>query len=997
MKLHLPFVLLAAVLSAASYTEAVTHSLNADTSWENNSTTIRNQDCTIEGINGTSPDFEISDNTGQVFYSQSNLCGSTDWIFQNLNDINIENNSIAVTNPNLSSYNPAIYQGIFSSINLSGYGVNTLQIANCGDVSISNNYINFANSTGYGAPILAFCQYQGSSDEYTIISIDGNNNNVLFDSNTITGSRNGDVSICGGCIMVAIPEPNLDYNHPVIRISGCEVLTFSNNAISASSTSGNASAFGGATYGGGWQIFDFSDNKNLQIKDNAVTAEASAQAIAIGGGTFGNELKLSNVQSVTVSGNSAESYSENGIAQAIGGGIMQEFIILTDIDTLVVSDNTATADGATTSYVSGGGLAATSTSIIGNGQVEISNNASIAVQRNESTTVTAIGGGIEGFCLTIADNQNVSFRGNYIKAGDETNLSALTLTTNIEVDGYLEVSAPEDGSVVFYDPITVTDDNLEPTVNFNKATAGVEGSGEGTIVFSGKYTEEDLANIIGRAPTADEIEASRTSSIASDAQLHGGTLRVQEQAIFSAEKLSAQEGSNARVQVSDASVKADTIAFGNSTSLEMDGNASVEGKTITFSTGSSLTLKGLGSTIKATTITFEQGSTITVNVDVNTDLIDNHAFTIDAENTSMDGTITLNLNFTKNLRAGTYKILLTDDETWTPDKITTSGIAENAGKLVWIDGVLCYSLTENLVVVFDPLANAVQAANWGVYKSSQAFTSLLWAPHTNAVTLAAPADAKGRTLAWGSVYSSFTRNGGSGSFSGAEYNIIGGAIGVERQSVRGRSLGIAFGYDWGKASPFTTSRVDQESWHASLYGRAAGWKLGRNGSIALDWSATVGSTTSEHKALGGEWSQDNLQLDIRATYSYARTERTSLYGFVGAQYYAQTDDSTALVKADSMQNLRLMMGAGISYRPTEKTTLFGEVTLFNDTMRHNPNVTLDGYHYGTGANPGRLGGSVTAGAQYQLRPNWTLRGSYSYEGADNSNEHRVNVGAVYSF
>ncbi len=247
------------------------------------------------------------------------------------------------------------------------------------------------------------------------------------------------------------------------------------------------------------------------------------------------------------------------------------------------------------------------------------------------------------------------------------------------------------------------------------------------------------------------------------------------------------------------------------------------------------------------------------------------------------------------------------------------------------------------------------------------------------------------------MYSSFTRNGGSGSFSGAEYNIIGGAIGVERQSVRGRSLGIAFGYDWGKASPFTTSRVDQESWHASLYGRAAGWKLGRNGSIALDWSATVGSTTSEHKALGGEWSQDNLQLDIRATYSYARTERTSLYGFVGAQYYAQTDDSTALVKADSMQNLRLMMGAGISSRPTEKTTLFGEVTLFNDTLRHNPNVTLDGYHYGTGANPGRLGGSVTAGAQYQLRPNWTLRGSYSYEGADNSNEHRVNVGAVYSF
>jgi len=370
--------------------------------------------------------------------------------------------------------------------------------------------------------------------------------------------------------------------------------------------------------------------------------------------------------------------------------------------------------------------------------------------------------------------------------------------------------------------------------------------------------------------------------------------------------------------------------------------------------------------------------------------------------------VTLVINGAENMAAGTKFILVNDDSLAEGiDKVTVLGTEAD----ITSDGTnTIITLLEEVYLGHDPLADAVQAANWGVYKSSQAFSSLLWAPRSNAVVVKniekPTADGKGsimttevegRTLAWGSVYSSFSRNSSSGAFAGAEYSIVGGAIGVERQFACGSSIGAAFGYDWGKASPFTTSRVDQESWHAALYGRAAEWKLGKKSSVALDWSAAVGRTTSEHKALGSDWTQENIQLDARATYTYALTERTALSAFVGAQYYAQNDDSTEKVQADSLQNLRLMVGGGISHKLTEKTTLFGEAMLFNDTMRHNPDVTLDGFEYGTGANPGRLGGSVTAGAQYQLTPDWTLRGSYSYEGADNSNEHRVNVGAVYSF
>jgi len=382
----------------------------------------------------------------------------------------------------------------------------------------------------------------------------------------------------------------------------------------------------------------------------------------------------------------------------------------------------------------------------------------------------------------------------------------------------------------------------------------------------------------------------------------------------------------------------------------------------------------------------------------------------------------IQLTALENLKAGKYLLLETEEDssdttgtsgklraTAAPEaKLVFSGLEGMNGMTTYVDetGNVYLVLDEQVLVNHDPMADAIQAANWGVYKSSQAFTSLLWAPRPDAIVVNDTTNgkssilstaAKGRTLAWGSVYSSFARHSSSGAFAGAEYSIVGGAIGVERVFACGRSVGAAFGYDWGKTSPFTTSRVDQDSWHAALYGRAAEWKLGKKGSVAIDWSAAVGSTTSEHKALGSDWTQENIQLDARATYSYALTERTALSAFVGAQYYAQNDDSTEKVKADSLQNLRLMLGAGISHKLTEKTTLFGEALIYNDTMRHNPDAMIDGFNYGSGANPGRLGGSVTAGAQYQLTPDWTLRGSYSYEGAEDNNEHRVNVGAVYSF
>lgn len=309
----------------------------------------------------------------------------------------------------------------------------------------------------------------------------------------------------------------------------------------------------------------------------------------------------------------------------------------------------------------------------------------------------------------------------------------------------------------------------------------------------------------------------------------------------------------------------------------------------------------------------------------------------------------------------------------------------------------------------DPLADAVQAANWGVFRSSQAFANMLHSNRPNAVRLNTPIgivqDGKnawyimsaGDSYAWASGYGQFARQSSSGHFGGADYSIYGAAMGLEHHFFGGSTIGLAFGYDWGRVSPFRFARVDQQSMHAALYGRLGLWNVTQNGTLAFDWSAIVGNTSSDFPMSGSDLSQDNLQLDFRALYNHRVTAHTWVSAFAGVQYYAQNDDSNARVHADSLQNMRLIVGMGVQHRLSERTRLFGEMSFYHDAMRHNPHVRLDGFEYGSGANPGRIGGNVMVGGEYAFSDSWSMRAGYSFDVAKDSIEHNVNLGATYKF
>ena len=311
-----------------------------------------------------------------------------------------------------------------------------------------------------------------------------------------------------------------------------------------------------------------------------------------------------------------------------------------------------------------------------------------------------------------------------------------------------------------------------------------------------------------------------------------------------------------------------------------------------------------------------------------------------------------------------------------------------------VGGETVITLLEDVYVGRDSRADVALTSAWGAFKASHAFANTLWQPRpaANCAMLGKNSvDAHKKTV-WASAFTDYSRLSGNG----ADYALHGAAVGVESELSNKRSIGMALGYGFGKVSPFNTTSLDQQSMHLGVYGRAYSRCINATDSVTFDWSAAYGNTTAEHDAVQGEWKHNSLQLDARATYHRVLSEKTTGNAFVGAQYYTQDSDTADGIKSDSINNLRFMAGVGISHALTTRTALFAEAMLHGDAVRHNPETSVGGFDY-TGTNPGRVGGTISAGVDYQINDAWNLRANYSYSTADEDNSHSVNAGAVYKF
>ena len=553
-----------------------------------------------------------------------------------------------------------------AAIDLGGSG--TLQISNVGTgsttdtdaVLFSGNTVS-ASSTLYGGAI-----YAGASSSISV----SNNGGVAFRTNTCTTTAYFD-AVSGGII----------YSRGTIQIKGNSFVTFQGNKAQKTSYDSNFCdssyhASGGSLYG---NIVEISQNGDVVFDGNSASdAGYNAYGGAIystGKLTFVGNESISFIQNKAVSAKGRMYYSSSTghtlyYGTAYGGALYSEGGV----------EITGTAGavqfvGNSTSgyYYSYGGAIAS----VG-GAVELRNNSSVEFSENKAL-ISGSAKGCRGGAIystagvSITGNGNVLFEKNY----ENDRLRSIYNT-----GGTFELSAKTGGSITFHDSVYHSGSTVSFNADYEDAD-GVTQKATGDIIFSGKYTEEHLAEMKGSAGTSSEITYSRTSEINSLITLYGGTLQVVDRAILNGKGLTVAENSQATLLLRNGSMShSGSFTFNSTSELKLEGTNTITAWKVTLGSGAALTVS-LGQ---------EHLSTAALTLG-GTDLATSQ--------------LAVNLERTDGLTSGMFKIIsqtstsdFTTSSAWTANNVSVNGsVYANRATfrdLVWQNGTLYYQVSRNI-------------------------------------------------------------------------------------------------------------------------------------------------------------------------------------------------------------------------------------------------------------------------------------------------------------
>ena len=477
--------------------------------------------------------------------------------------------------------------------------------------------------------------------------------------------------------------------------------------------------------------------------------------------------------------------------------------------------------------------------------------------------------------------------------------------------------------------------------------------------------------------------------------------------------------------------KADTVEVSNGATLT---GADLTANTVTVTdngaindvavTAGSVTVSSGGS-ISGATLTAKQ---VTVNSEANKEskitsavtITDNGTLTVNGDqNLDVTGSLTLGSGSTVKLNgegkvnvAGKVTIkkgasIITSGEFEVGDELISSETpieVEEGVKFTF--GTLEVELQKgetSLVIVSmfkQELADAYTLSNWGMVTASRAVVNAVRGQRSNTGCIA-----NGRGTAWAAVL------GGNHDINGGDINLKGAAVGADMKVGSRSKLGLALGYTEADIKPDGIAASDSTGTYIAAYGEYLIKKLSPTSCLSLDWVASYGQTESERNSL--DWEQQSLQFNTRLSWNKQVKERLCISVFGGLEYYTNESDTVEGVKTGSIQNLRGEIGVGARYvawgtpavadgkggssRPgCEKLVFTGELRYMNDMVRSNPVVRMNGLS-GMGENPGRQGVGIEAGATYRIGERWSASANYGFNTMEDSKEHRVNVGASYTF
>lgn len=383
--------------------------------------------------------------------------------------------------------------------------------------------------------------YGGAIYTYGSVAFDGNKQ-VVFTNNTANNAGGG------------LWASHLDISNTT------EKVLFSNNRVTtARDDNSDYQGSGGAIvwhYNNG-SAFNIANNKEVVFENN--TAYKSGGAIHLNTSTSSSTVFKNNT-SLTFKNNTAETGNGGAINNRDNNQVTFQ-----ENGTILFENNTAKTSG---------GAIYSSFSFNGNQEVTFSGNSS----EESGGAIKAAG------ASSIANNDTVEFRGNYVKHYDEegTTLTGAVLN-GLDVTGYkLTLSTKASGgSITFYDTLQAVQ-----TVNLNsyEDSDGNTVTGTGAITLSGKYAEEDLTNIfntLGLDTTGDGFQDCLTKSLTStitsgtNVTLHGGSLNVTDGAILNIQKRNdIDEGSYI--------AKAGSLTEISSGAMNIDGKVTLEGDGETY-------------------------------------------------------------------------------------------------------------------------------------------------------------------------------------------------------------------------------------------------------------------------------------------------------------------------------------------------------------------------------------------------------------------------------
>ena len=437
---------------------------------------------------------------------------------------------------------------------------------------------------------------------------------------------------------------------------------------------------------------------------------------------------------------------------------------------------------------------------------------------------------------------------------------------------------------------------------------------------------------------------------------------------------------------------------------QVNNAGTIEASTVNVNDGGTVIVAGDEAAFEVESVSVHEGGALAVasgvdaSIETNVEVASGGAIQLtDGATLVVDGALTMAAGSVLRL-SGAYEV---GDQVL----VTTSGNLDVEGITIdVVNGAINYSVENGVLFItgiFDQsIADTLTVSNWGIATASRAFVNAVRGQRSNTGCIA-----NGRGTAWVAVLA------GSQDIGCSDIDLTGSAVGVDVKVGEQSSVGIALGYVEGDVKPAGLQSVDQEGAYVALYGEHGLRKLSSTSCLSLDWVAAYGNTESD--AQGVKWEQDSLQLNTRLNWNKKLTDKLCMSVFGGLEYFASDSDTVEGVKTGSIQNLRGEIGVGARYvawgAPSvydgkgglvspgcEKLVLHGELRYMNDMVRSNPVIRMDGMS-GGGENPGRSGMGIEAGATYRIGECWSASANYGFNTLDDSREHRVNVGASYTF